>query len=651
MACWYREADLRRSVVTFFFIEILTVSPFVWNLRQEGCVVTDFPGNGQRHCAVFRCNHSFCRPLPGKDSRVSLQPFKRYVVLLARYLKPQWKKTLVMAVFLCANIGLQLANPKILGTFIDATVQHGLSPSLIWLAVLFFLISFLNQGTSVISSYLCENVAWTATNQLRTDLLTHVLRLDQAFHTRYTQGELIERIDGDVNDLSTFFSKFIVHLLFHLLLMVGMLVVLTWIDWLLGVSMGLYCLLVIVLLTWMRRPTVERWVLARQEAANFFGFLGETLASIEDIRANGGIPYVWKHFYHRFYRWYTTTSYAGWSGATPWIISQSLFALGKVLGLVLGAYLWSIGLASAGTVYLIFVYSTLLMQPLDQVQWQLQNLTASMSSIRRIETLFAETSALQDGPGHQPPSGALSVTFEGVSFGYTPEEPIINEMSFSLPAKRVLGIVGRTGGGKTTITRLLFRLYDPQTGVIRLGDVPLPAMRVQDLRQRIGLITQDVQLFHATVRENLTFFNREITDEQIMIVLREAGLLPWYQALPQGLDTRIGSYGDGISAGEAQLLAFARVFLMDPDLVILDEASSRLDPLTTRLLEQGMATLFANRTAIVIAHRLETLQHVDDILVIEQGHMLEAGTREELATNPHSYFARLLQHHEGALYA
>lgn len=582
---------------------------------------------------------------------MSLRPFKRYFGLLARYLKPQWGNVLLMSVLLLISIGLQLYNPKVLGDFINATLQQGFAQSLAWLALLYLLVSFLNQGATVVSEYLCEKVAWTAINELRADLLAHVLTLDQAFHKQHTQGELLERIDGDVNDLSNFFSKFIVHMLFHLLLMLGLLVVLTSIDWRLGLSMGGYCLLVLVALAWMRRPSVARWVVARQASADFFGFLGESLAATEDIRANGGMNYVWRHFYDRFYRWYATTCHAGWSGASPWIISQALFALGRVLGLVLGAYLWSIGLASAGTVYLIFVYSSLLMQPLDQVQWQLQDLNKSESCIRRIGELFATRPAIQDGPGAKPAAGALSVTFEHVAFGYSADESVLKDMTFHLPAGRVMGIVGRTGGGKTTVTRLLFRMYDPQSGTILLNEVPLTEMRLGELRQRISLITQDVQLFDATVRDNLAFFRRDITDEQILAVLEEIGLLPWYASLSQGLETMLGAGSAGLSAGEAQLLACARVFLTNPDLVVLDEASSRLDPLTQRLMEQGMAKLFANRTGIVIAHRLETLQRVDDILVIENGEILEIGPRTDLANDPTSHFARLLQHVDGAIYA
>ncbi|GLV55555.1 helicase [Dictyobacter sp. S3.2.2.5] len=579
-----------------------------------------------------------------------MRPFRRYFVLLARYLRPQWPTALLMSLLLLASIALQLINPKILGYFIDTTVSQGLSQGLMWAALLFLAFSLLNQGLSVASSYLCEKVAWTATNALRGDLLARVLTLDQGFHKSHTQGELLERIDGDVNDLSDFFSKFVVHMLFHLLLMAGMLVVLTTIDWMLGVSMGLYCLLVVVVLTWMRRTTVDRWVTARQASSEFFGFLGESLDAAEDVRGNGGMSYIWRHFYQHFYRWYSTTCQAGWSGATPWIISQALFTLGKVIGLVLAAYLWSIGIASPGTVYLIFVYSALLMGPLEQVQWQLQSLYQSESCIRRIDGLFKTTAAIQDGPGtHVLAPGAPVVSFEDVSFGYAPDEPVLDGVSFRLEAGRVLGIVGRSGGGKTTLSRLLFRMYDPQSGRVCINGVPLPELRVRDLRRRMSLITQDIQLFQASVRDNLTFFDRSIPDERIVEVLADVGLRDWYRALPQRLNTQLGANNYGLSAGEAQLLAFARVFLTQPDLVLLDEASSRLDPLTEQYIEQAVDKLFEGRTGIVIAHRLATLRRADDILVIENGRVLEAGPRLDLAANPDSHFARLLQHEMGGI--
>jgi ABC-type multidrug transport system fused ATPase/permease subunit len=219
---------------------------------------------------------------------------------------------------------------------------------------------------------------------------------------------------------------------------------------------------------------------------------------------------------------------------------------------------------------------------------------------------------------------------------------VLDAISFAIQPGRTLGILGRTGSGKTTLTRLLFRLYDPSAGTIRLGGVDIGTTRRADLRARVGMVTQEVQLFQASVRDNLTFFDETIADDRILQALDELELLPWLQALPAGLDT-IMAAGGGISAGEAQILAFTRVFLRDPGLVILDEASSRLDPATERLIEHAVDRLLDARTGIIIAHRLATVLRADDILILEEGRIREYGPRAALMADPDSRFAELLR--------
>jgi ATP-binding cassette subfamily B protein len=207
----------------------------------------------------------------------------------------------------------------------------------------------------------------------------------------------------------------------------------------------------------------------------------------------------------------------------------------------------------------------------------------------------------------------------------------------------VLGLLGRTGSGKTTVSRLLFRLHDPGEGTVRLGGTDVREARLDALRGRIGLVTQDVQLFQGTLRENVTLFDPTVTDARLGDVFAELGLGEWLRALPAGLDTPLGvtGAGRGVSAGEAQLVALARVFLKDPGLVVLDEASSRLDPHTERLLERAVTRLLGGRTGVVIAHRLATVERADRIAILEDGRVAELGRRDELARDPASRFARL----------
>ncbi len=582
-------------------------------------------------------------------------PLKSYTRLLAAYLKPQRWCVALMAALLVAGTGLQFLSPQILRYFIDTALSGGASTALLVAAILFILVALLQQGVTVAATSLTTNVAWTATNHLRTDLVAHCLALDMPFHKSRTPGELIERIDGDVDLLSTFFSEFTIKLLTNLLLLVGALALYFVIDWRVGLTMTAFVIVAGVVLAMLRRRALPYWRELRQQAANFYGFLGEHLAGTAELRANGATTYVLRRFWALQRAWLPPFRSANLLSAAMNMTRLLLFVWGSVLVLGLGAYLWTRGIVTVGTVYLMFSYTDLLSLPLQELQDQLQSLQQAEACIARVEDLLSIKPLLV--PPASPPGrplqpgetpvvqgvGPLSVEFREVSFGYAAEEAVLQDVSFRLEPGRVLGVLGRTGSGKTTLARLLFRLYDPQAGAISLGGVPITRPALRDLRRQIGMVTQEVQLFHATVRDNLTFFHHALSDSQILAALEQVGLLPWYHKLPDGLETLLGAEGAGLSAGEAQLLAFARVFLTNPGLVILDEASSRLDPATERLLERAVEQLFAGRTAIVIAHRLATIQRANDILILDDGRVLEYGPRAALASDPNSRLAHLLR--------
>ena len=318
------------------------------------------------------------------------------------------------------------------------------------------------------------------------------------------------------------------------------------------------------------------------------------------------------------------------------------FSVGTAVALGVGSWLFLNGLVTIGTVYLIVHYTRMLLQPIERFTQQIDNLQRATASLVRILELLATRRLVLDGPGVRFPEGALPVRFENVSFSYNAGEQVLHDVSFELAPGRALGLVGRTGSGKTTITRLLFRLYDPDQGRVLLGGQDVRDARASDLRAQVGVVTQDVRLFEGTVRDNLTLLDYTIPDSRMMEVIDELGLGPWYADLPDGLDTMLRSEGAGMSAGEAQLLAFARVFLRDPRVVVLDEASSRIDPGTERLLERAVDRLVEGRTVIVIAHRLSTLDRCDEVMVLEKGRIIEHGDRSRLASDPASRFRRML---------
>ena len=263
---------------------------------------------------------------------------------------------------------------------------------------------------------------------------------------------------------------------------------------------------------------------------------------------------------------------------------------------------------------------------------------------------MARSTAARSRPADRAAGRALAVDFDGVTFAYDGgATPALEAIDLHLAAGRHLGVIGRTGSGKTTLARLVLRLWDVDAGAVRVGGIDVRDLQVAALRRRVAIVTQDVDLFRAPLRDNLTLFGTHATaDAALHDLLGRIGLGAWLASLPDGLDTVLEG-GQGLSAGEGQLVAFARAFLADPEIVVLDEASSRLDPFTGERIASATRSLLAGRTAVVIAHRLETLAEVDEIAVLENGRLVEHGDRARLAADDDSRYARLLRTAEHGL--
>ena len=547
----------------------------------------------------------------------------------------------LLTILMFTGIGLALLKPQFLRDALDTATEEGGQRNVIIAGCAFFAIGFLGQILTLVNTYLAQDIGWRATNWMRGDLAYHCLQLDMSFHHEHTPGEMVERVDGDTAALSNFFSEFIIQVAGSLLLLGGILIVITLEDWRIGLALTVFVAISIFIYNLTRNIAVPAYTAEREGYSRLFGFLEERLTGIEDLRTNGGIGYTTDRFYDVNRDVYGRAVKAHVIGQVLQTISGMLFALGIALTMGMGIYLYQIDAFTIGTVYLVIHYTAMLRHPLIMISRQINELQRATAGFKRIEELYRITSNIADGTEALPSSGALGIEFDHVTFGYTEDESVLKDVSFQLQPGKSLGLLGRTGSGKTTITHLLFRLYEINNGQIRVEGMPIEQIRLDDLRNRIGMVTQDVQLFNATVRENLTLFDTEITDERIMSVIEELGLLEWYQSLPNGLDTLLE--GTGLSAGEAQLLAFARVFLKDPKVVILDEPSSRLDPATEQRIDSAVQRLLRGRTSIIIAHRLGTVQQVDDIMVLADGEIREHGERTRLVQDPDSVFSQLLK--------
>jgi len=599
------------------------------------------------------------------DEAIPTQP----IAMLRHYLRPHRGRVALLFVLLGGSIALQLLGPQLLSRFVDTATGNGSTDRLYVLAGLFLAAVLLQKGIFLLTVYLTEDLGWATTNALRGDLTAHVLRLDMGFHKLRTPGELIERIDGDVGQLAEWFSEIVISLAGNGLLVLGIIVLIFVADWRVGlVALG-YAVLMVTLLRVIQERMVKLYTRISRAIAELFGFLEEYMTGTEDVVPNGGSGYVLARLYPLLNtharltrRTYTLSTVVGATSTLLFVV-----ALAGSMGLAALAY--RAGAISIGAVFTLVYYVGLLESPLDDVRRHLSNIQRALAGVNRTREFFELRPDVSDLPaGETAPLGDAppALRFEGVSFAYKDRrmpgdaehgpsddatgerspDVVLGDITFGLAAGRVLGVLGRTGSGKTTLTRLLFRLYDVDAGAITLDGIDLRAVALGDLRRHVGLVTQDVQLFAASVRDNLTLFGHDdpaFDDATIIATLETLGLGPWLRGLPAGLDTVLESGGKGLSAGEAQLLAFARVFLRDPRLVVLDEASSRLDPATEQLLERAIDRLLAGRTAIIIAHRLRTVERADDILILESGRVVEFGPRAALAADPGSRFYRLLQ--------
>ncbi|MFI5269604.1 MAG: ABC transporter ATP-binding protein, partial [Chloroflexota bacterium] len=393
------------------------------------------------------------------------------------YLLPFRRRFALLAVMLLAGIGLQLALPQIISRFIDHLSVSAHANELVLLGAVVLAAALVNLVAGGLATYLGQDVGWAATNLMREDLARHLLGLDMRYHNTHTPGEFIERIDGDLNQLSTFFSILMIQVLGSGLLLLGTLVLLFLADWRMGLALAGFIVLAFTVLIKLRSVAVPAGIQEREVSAGFLGFLEERLTGVEDIRTNGGGDYVMDRFYTAMRSWYTQSVRAWTRRASVWAVSTLLFSLGIAVTLALSTYLYlSLHAITLGTAYLFFQYIILLRAPVEQISQQMQEFQKAASSLIRVRGQLGLKPEITDGlhadraaerPATSEPSGALAVRFDHVTFAYSPEdEPVLHDVDFELPAGEVLGLLGRTGSGKTTISRLIFRLYDVTQGTI-----------------------------------------------------------------------------------------------------------------------------------------------------------------------------------------
>lgn len=476
--------------------------------------------------------------------------------------------------------------------------------------------------------------------ELRRWLFRHFQRLDIAFHDRYTSGRVVSRSTNDVEAIQDMLETGFDSLVTAVLTLFGTSILLIFLDF----RLGLMCLAVIpVLVALVRWFTVEsalNYRRVRESAALVIVQFVETMTGIKAVQAYRREPRNQQIFDEVAdgYREVNERAFQLLAVFMPGVKLVGNLTTGLVL--IYGGYRAMHGEMTIGTLAAFLLYLRMFFEPMQEISQFFNTFQSASSALEKIAGVLAVRPAIADPPDPvRLPTVAGEVALRDVSFGYDADRPVFSGLSLTVPAGQTVALVGTTGAGKTTIAKLIARFYDPQAGAVTLDGVDLRDLAQEDLRRRVVMVTQENFLFAGSLADNIRFGRPDATDADVEAAAAAVGAAEFIATLPEGLRTDVAKRGGRLSAGQRQLVAFARAFLADPAVLILDEATSALDIPSERQVQRALQTVLAGRTALIIAHRLSTVEIADRVLVVEHGTIVEDGTPGELIGSGGRYAA------------
>ena len=497
----------------------------------------------------------------------------------------------------------------------------------------------LRLGLQGIQTFNVQAVGQRLTARIRNDLFAHAMALSLRFHDRTPVGKLLTRLTSDVDALAEVFGSGAVGVLADLVTLMVIAGTMLSIEWRLGLLLLAAQVPVVVGMLWLQQRYRRANYRVREELSQLNADLQENLQGLEVVQMFRREAVNSARFAATTdqYRRAVTGTILYDSAISAFIEWVALIAVAAVLAL--GGTMVSAGALGLGTLTTFILFSQRLFDPLRQLAERFTQIQGGLTAVERIGELLEQPIEIHDLPKEQRSRAALQlgsalhtageVTFEHVSFAYRADEPILTDLSFRIAPGEHVALVGPTGSGKTTVIRLLCRLYEPQQGRILLDGVDIRELPLATLRRQLGVVLQDTFLFSGTVADNLRL-DADISSDELRQLTRDLGLSSLVSRLPDGLATELRERGGNLSSGERQLLAVARVAIRDPSVLVMDEATAFMDPSTEATLQADLERLLQRRTAIVIAHRLATVEAADRILVLRRGRLIEQGSHLEL---------------------
>ena len=558
---------------------------------------------------------------------------KRSRRLLASLARPYKRELAFSGVLILIRSAAYLAIPYLVGLGIDRGIRPGASGNvnaLVLIVAALLLALVVNAVANYFFLRLSGRVGADVMLDLRKLLFAHVQELSLSFYERYTSGRIISRLTSDIDALNELLATGLTSVLTSVISVVGITVILLRLDSRLGL-VTLVAMPVVVWLTyWFRNNSARSYRAVRRAIVLVIVHYVESLGGIRAVHAFRREPRNQEIFEDVNGRYRDANI---WSNRLVSTFAPGIQLLGRLTTasvLVFGGYLVVEGQLTLGVLTAFVLYLRQFFEPMQELSQFYNVFQAAGAALEKLAGVIEESPTVPEPTTPVRMSAVKgAIAYEGVTFAYR-DKPVLHDIDIRIPAGQIVAVVGETGAGKTTIARLMARFYDPTVGRITLDGVDLRSIAVEDLRRAIVVVTQESFMFSGTVGSNLRFGRPEASDEEMVVAAKAIGAHDFINALPHGYDTDVRRRGVRLSSGQRQLVAFARAFLADPRVLILDEATSSLDLPSERLVQHALRTLLRDRTAVIIAHRLSTVEIADRVLVIDGGRVVEDGAPSDL---------------------
>ncbi|MWC30457.1 ABC transporter ATP-binding protein [Paenibacillus sp. MMS18-CY102] len=545
----------------------------------------------------------------------------------------QWKLLIVAILCIIAISLLEFTIPQLTRYTIDVLIpgKHynqlaGLGAGIMGAALLLGILNYLSASTT---ASLGQRVIY----DLRNDLYRHINRLDLGFFDRNRTGDLMSRVTSDVGVLQQLISSTMIQLVTDLFTFSAITVYMLFLDWRLTVLLLATFPLMVMTTRLFGKRMRSSFRTVQESVAEVSDHLQNTLSGIRLIKSFATESLESERFARHSKRNMEANIRVTKLRAMYEPVIDLLNYLGLAIVLVFGAWLTMKGYLSVGTVVAVIAYLRLLQNPIRRFSRIINTIQQSAAAYERISEIMNTKPEIIDAPDAiSLPRIQGQVEFHDVSFRYSGsgDKAVLERFNLTLEAGKVTALVGSSGSGKTTIAHLIARFYEPQAGEITIDGYPLRQVSLASLRERLGIVSQDIILFNGSVRDNISYGKQDATEAELMAAARAANAHDFIEAFPDGYDTAIGERGVKLSGGQKQRISIARVILKNPELIILDEATASLDTESEHLIQEALGKLLRGRTCLVIAHRLSTIQQADNIHVLEHGSIVESGTHEQL---------------------